>query len=258
MVERCELRADSGGEGAQRGGLGLHREIRVLGEEGSYSVLSDRAAIPPFGVGGGTSSHSYRVAVRRNGSENVFPTPGKVTGHPVRRDDVVIMESAGGGGYGDPLERDPESVRADMQAGFVSAERVREGYGVVLDAAGVVDAGATTTAREALGRARFRIPVRADETDPYTGVRGRRRTVRISARHAQRLGVEADDLVELLGTHPAPLRAWVRVEEGEAGTGTLGLDAFGRRVLGVGEGDEVVLRRIGQPRPPGGMAHPVA
>ena len=61
LVERCELRADSGGEGAQRGGLGLHREIRVLGEEGSYSVLSDRAAIPPFGVGGGTSSRGSKV-----------------------------------------------------------------------------------------------------------------------------------------------------------------------------------------------------
>ena len=84
----------------------------MLGDEGSYSVLSDRAAIPPFGVGGGTSSRSCRVAVRRNGSENVFPTPGKVTGHPVRRDDVVVMESGGGGGYGDPLERDPEAVRA--------------------------------------------------------------------------------------------------------------------------------------------------
>ena len=131
LVERCELRADSGGEGARRGGLGLHREIRVLGEEGSYSVLSDRAAIPPFGVGGGTSSRSYRVAVRRNGSENVFPTPGKVTGHPVRRGDVVVMESGGGGGYGDPLERDPEAVRADVREGFVSAERAREGYRTV-------------------------------------------------------------------------------------------------------------------------------
>ena len=256
LVERCELRADSGGEGARRGGLGMHREIRVLGEEGSYSVLSDRAAIPPFGVGGGTSSHSYRVAVRRNGAENVFPTPGKVTGHPVRRDDVVIMESAGGGGYGDPLARDPESVGADVRAGFVSAERAREGYGVVLDAAGEVDGEETATAREALAGARFRIAVRADETDPYTGVRGRRRTVRLAPANAERLGVADDDLVEMLGAHPAPLRAWVRVEEGDAGAGTLGLDAFGRRVLGVGEGDEVLLRRIDQPRPPGGMAHP--
>ena len=258
LVDRCELRADSGGEGAQRGGLGLHREIRVLGEEGSYSVLSDRAAIPPFGVGGGTSSRSYRVAVRRNGSENVFPTPGKVTGHPVRRGDVVIMESAGGGGYGDPLERDPEAVRADVREGFVSAERARDGYGVVLDAAAEVDEEATAIAREALRRGRFRIAVRADETDPYTGVRGRRRTLRLAHVNAERLGVADDDLVELLGAHPAPLRAWMRVEEGEADAGTLGLDAFGRRVLGVGEGDEVELRRIAQPHPPGGMAHPPA
>ena len=76
--------------------------------------------------------------------------------------------------------------------------------------------------------------------------------------NAERLGVGDDDLVELLGAHPAPLRAWVRAEEGEADAGTLGLDAFGRRVLGVGEGDEVELRRIAQVRPPGGMAHPAA
>ena len=260
LVERCELRADSGGEGAHRGGLGMHREIRVLGEEGSYSVLSDRAAIPPFGVAGGTSSRSYRVAVRRGGTENEFPTPGKVTGHPVRRDDVVIMESAGGGGYGDPLRRDPEAVRADVLGGLVSAERAREGYGVVLDAAGEVDGEATARTREAAEQSRFRLAVRADETDPYTGVRGRRRTVRLVPANAERLGVANDDLVELLGAHPAPLRAWVRVDEAEesGGGATLGLDEFGRRVLGVDAGDVVVLRRIAQPRPPGGMAHPPA
>ena len=168
------------------------------------------------------------------------------------------MESGGGGGYGDPLERDPEAVRADVREGFVSAERARDGYGVVLDAAGEVDEEATAAAREALGRGRFRIAVRADETDPYTGVRGRRRTLRLAPVNAERLGVTDDDLVELLGAHPAPLRAWVRVDEGEADAATLGLDAFGRRVLGVGEGDEVEVRRIAQPHPPGGMAHPAA
>ena len=84
----------------------------------------------------------------------MFPTPGKVTGHPVRRDDVVIMESAGGGGYGDPLGRDPEAVRADVLAGFVSAERAREGYGVVLDEGDRIDTAATTTLRERRKRAR--------------------------------------------------------------------------------------------------------
>ena len=143
-----------------------------------------------------------------------------------------------------------------MREGFVSAERAREGYGVVLDASGEVDANATAAARDALGRERFRIAVRADETDPYTGVRGRRRTLRLGAMAAERLGVADDDLVELLGAHPAPLRAWVRVDEGEADAATIGLDAFGRRVLGVAEGDEVELRRIARSRPPGGMAHP--
>ena len=99
--------------------------------------------------------------------------------------------------------------------------------------------------------------MRADETDPYTGVRGRRRTLHLGAANAERLGVTDDDLVELLGAHPAPLRAWVRVAEGEANAGTIGLDAFGRRVLGVAEGDEVELRRVAQSRPPGGMAHPL-
>ena len=140
----------------------------------------------------------------------------------------------------------------------MSAERAREGYGVVLDAAGEVDEETTAAAREALRRGRFRIAVRADETDPYPGVRGRRRTLRLAAVNAERLGVADDDLVELLVAHPAPLRAWVRVEAGEGDAATLGLDAFGRRVLGVGEGDEVELRRIAQPRPPGGMAHPPA
>ena len=152
----------------------------------------------------------------------------------------------------------PAGAHGEVRKRAVSAERAREGYGVVLDAAGEVDEEATAAAREALRRGRFRIAVRADETDPYTGVRGRRRTLRLAAVNAGRLGVADDDLVELLGAHPAPLRAWVRVEEDEADAGTLGLDTFGRRVLGVGEGDEVELRRIAQPHPPGGMAHPPA
>ena len=157
----------------------------MLGEEGSYSVLSDRAAIPPFGVAGGGSSHPYRVAVRRNGPRTVSD-PRQGHRHPVRRDDVVIMESAGGGGYGDPLERDPETVRADVLAGFVSAERGREGYGVVLDGSGEVDEAATTAVRESSRSTRHRLAVRADETDPYTGVRGR------GARSASRPRVRSD------------------------------------------------------------------
>ena len=76
------------------------------------------------------------------------------------------MESGGGGGYGDPLERDPEAVRADVREGFVSAERAREGYGVVLGAAGEVDGG------DSLGRGRFRIGCGRTRPTPIPGFGG--------------------------------------------------------------------------------------
>ncbi len=252
-IERSELRPDSGGEGRRRGGLGLRREVRLLYGEGRYSALSDRAVLPPFGVGGGGPAAPVKVSVRRAGREVEFPTPGKVTGYPVAAPDVVVMQSAGGGGYGDPLARDPELVRRDVVAGYVSAERARDGYGVVLAADGTVDEAATRTRRAALaGRAR-RLPVREDERDPYRGERGRHRVVRLSAALAAELGVAEGDLVELLGRHPAPLRAWATLEP-ETGERALPLDALGRRILGVAAGDLVEIRRLAMPPIPGGLA----
>ena len=134
VVERSELRPDSGGEGTTRGALGLRRELRLLDGEARYSVLSDRAVIPPFGVGGAGAAAPVGVSVRRDGEDVPFPTPGKVTGHAIAAGDVVVMQSAGGG-FGDPLARDPERVRRDVRAGYVSPERARHGYGVVLTAA---------------------------------------------------------------------------------------------------------------------------
>src|SRR5437867_6657912 len=113
-VARCELRPDSGGGGRMRGGLGMRRELRLLEGEGRYSVLSDRAAIPPFGVGGAGPAAPVKVSVVRDGVELEFPTPGKVTGFPLVAGDVVVMQSAGGGGFGDRLTRDPERVREDV------------------------------------------------------------------------------------------------------------------------------------------------
>src|SRR5690606_7428459 len=134
---------DSGGEGASRGGLGMRRAVRLLDDEAAYSVLSDRAVLPPYGVLGGSSAATYVVSVVRQGEERMFDTPGKVTGLPVRRGDVVVMRSSGGGGYGDPLTRDVEKVRADVNKGYVSQARARDGYGVVLGEDGEVDATAT-------------------------------------------------------------------------------------------------------------------
>ena len=253
LVTRSELRRDSGGEGRRRGGLGMRREVKLLHGEARYSALSDRAVIPPFGVGGAGHAAPVKVSVLRGDRELEFDTPGKVTGYPIRAGDVVVMQSAGGGGFGDPLAREPERVRADVTAGYVSTERARDGYGVVLTADGAVDEGATQARRTALRAMRRRLPVRADERDPYEGGRGKHRVLRLAPGLARSLGVETGDLVELLGRHPAPLRAWVRVDASLA-DGEIGLDAFARRVLGVEPGGTVGLAPLPMPPVPGGLA----
>ena len=81
--------------------------------------------------------------------------------------------------------------------------------------------------------------------------RGRRRTAPLSAADAAALGVVEGDLIELVGKNPAPLRAWVRI----AATivGTYPLDDFARKVLGVLDGDRIMLRSVATPPLPGGM-----
>ncbi len=252
LVERCELRTDSGGEGASRGGLGMHRELRLLDDEAEYSVLSDRAVIPPYGMSRAHASHQVRASIMRGETERPLDTPGKTTGLKLRKGDTVIMESAGGGGYGDPLERDPEKVRVDVTGGYVSAERAAQRYGVVFDASGAVDAEATRRRREEIAAARNRSTVRGDEADPYEGRRGRHRVLRLSEAQARAVGAEAGMLVELHGRNPAPLRAWVKIVP-DAGEG-IPLDDFGRRVLGVADGDAVELRLLSMPHVPGGLS----
>jgi N-methylhydantoinase B len=132
LVERSELRRNSGGPGRTRGGLGLRREVKLLEQEAVYSVLSDRAVIPPFGVLGGDSSAPVRVSIISAGEEVPLGTPGKATGHIIHQNDVVVMESAGGGGYGDPLSRDLDSVLQDVRYGYVSAEAAKSDYGAII------------------------------------------------------------------------------------------------------------------------------
>ena len=260
LVESCELRIDGGGPGRFRGGAGMVRKIRLLDQEAQYSVLSDRGFIPPWGVLGAGSGLAYHVSIDRDGREMDFDTPGKVTGHPIFQGDVVVMRSSGGGGYGDPLQRDPQSVRRDVDHGIVSEDAARHRYGVALDADHDVDAPATLQLRADLAAARFTLAVVADDTiDAYAGAKGRHRIVMLTAADARALGVAGDSLIEMFGRHPAPLRAWVRiaetpVEETLTRSGQIRLDAFGRQVLGVGDGDRIMLRHVPTPVVRGGLA----
>jgi len=253
IVERSELRIDSGGEGTTRGGLGLRRDLRLLSGEARYSVLSDRAVVPPFGVGGAGPAAPVKVSVIRDGTEIDLPTPGKATGHPIDAGDIVSMRSAGGGGFGDPLERDPAQVLDDVRAGYVSSTRAHDGYGVVLTVGGDVDADATRAQRAALAVRRRRLPVKADERDAYEGKRGKHRVLRVTPGLAQSLELKPGDLVELRGRHPAPLRAWIRVDPAAPDREVVPLDAIGRRILGVQPGDTVEICRLAMPPIPGGL-----
>ena len=240
VVEKSELRADSGGPGETRGGLGLRREIR-LGGEGTYSVLSDRAVIPPFGILGGGAAAAVEVLIKRDGVEKGLVTPGKATGMLLREGDVLVMQSAGGGGYGDPLARNPALVAEDVASGYVSAEHARSDYGVV-----VGDDKATEKLRQRLASEIVSLRVLPDATNAYEGIRGRHRVLRLHPSS----GLKANQLVELLGRHPAPLRAWVKLDAA-APAGAAPLDEFARRVLGVEAGARVRLRQLDSPIEPG-------
>ena len=256
LVESSELRTDGGGPGQFRGGAGMVRRIRLLDQEAQYSVLSDRAVIPPWGVLGAGSGSPYHLSVERDGEVLEFATPGKVTGYPIYRDDVVVMRSSGGGGYGDPLTRELQRVADDIVRGVVSADTARQSYGVVLGPNGEIDLRASTELRASIAQARFTMSVAADDSlDPYAGAKGRHRVVVLCRADAQTLSVTDDDLIEMLGLHPAPLRAWVRIDIQAGRSGYVRLDAFGRKVLGVADGDRIIVRHVPTTTVPGGLAH---
>ena len=204
-IESTRLRDDSGGPGRWRGGLGLTREVRVLVASSRLSVLAEKAVLPPFGVCGGAAGATNRFWVRR-GDRPIQPSPlpGKVGGFPIETGDVVMMESSGGGGFGDPLERDPARVAADLAEGYVTPAAAEREYGVVWRA-GRVDEVATRARRESLRAARPR--VRLTPVSDLDTARGR--LVRIDTETARRLGVVPGAIVELVSPRGAPLRAWV-------------------------------------------------
>ena len=135
------LRPDTGGAGEHRGGLGLRREIQVRDRPAACSVLADRHRNAPYGLLGGESGatgETYLVhdaglpGVGDGGDESggeVERLPAKTT-RTLDPGDAVRLLTPGGGGYGDPAERDPAAVARDLRLGLVTPERVHEVYGL--------------------------------------------------------------------------------------------------------------------------------
>lgn len=129
LVERLELRTDSGGPGRWRGGVGVHRELRFLADGDFLSVVK-KTKTRPWAVAGGHEAETNSVVMFPGTPEEHSVGTRRVA---VRAGDCVRILTAGGGGHGDPRTRDPERVRADVDAGLVSPEAARSVYGVSAD-----------------------------------------------------------------------------------------------------------------------------
>lgn len=150
-VESWHLVDDSGGAGRWRGGLTSERVYRVLYDEATLTVIAERGLVAPQGLFGGLEGGKFASSVTRaDGSRHEIPSKGEYV--VVHKGDVVRVRPAAGGGYGSPLDREPERVLEDVLDGYVSAEAAFDLYGVVLGADGVSVDAAATEARRALLR----------------------------------------------------------------------------------------------------------
>ena len=240
-VDRFEIRAGSCGDGKWRGGFGVRRDVRVKSDVGALSVLTDKCVIPPFGVHGAKNGAGNHFVVIRDG-EFLEPSavPGKVSGFPLRQEDVVREESAGGGGYGDPLERDPDLVATDVRLGYFTADQADRRYGVVLNADGGVDEPATGRRRQELGDERIHVAVQAANAEMYADAK---REFVVPSDVAARLGIGEGDLVELIaGTGPL-VRGWARIGDADGDAPVMvGTSAF--NLLKTTPGAPAEIRRV--------------
>jgi len=150
-IERYETVADSGGAGLHRGGNGILMTYRFL-EPGSIAIHDDRWFVPPWGVNGGSpGARATKILRKADGSETIVGN--KQEDIEVEAGDELDFITWGGGGWGDPLNRDPALVAKEVGQGLVSKQGARA-YGVVIGDDGTVDAGATDKLRGDLRGAR--------------------------------------------------------------------------------------------------------
>ena len=159
-----EFMQDRAGPGMFRGGAPYRRDIQLDEAEAVLQIRSDRKKIRPYGLYGGRPGQPSSNVL--NPDRNARPLESKVT-TTMFRGDVIRHEWAGGGGWGDPLDRDPARVLRDVRNEYVSEESARDDYGVVIDTATwTVEEAATEARRDALKSGRTAPPSKVSWTDP--------------------------------------------------------------------------------------------
>ena len=150
-IVRYGFLQDSGGPGKYRGGLGFVREWRLVADEAIFTARTDRRYHLPYGLAGGKSGTPSWNILNPGPDQQVMPVlPREAT--ELKKGDSVRHNIAGAGGYGDPMERDPQLVLEDVRDEKLSIGYVRREYGVVIDAETLtLDEAATTRLRQEMG-----------------------------------------------------------------------------------------------------------
>ena len=132
FIEQYSLRQDSGGAGKFRGGLGIEKHIRTA-EDVTFYGLVEQTKSPAWGLFGGKSALP-NVGVLYAGTEEET-TFGKIK-RKLKKGDKWVVKSGGGGGWGDPRERDPAAVLKDVVGGYISLAAARDDYGIRIEQKG--------------------------------------------------------------------------------------------------------------------------
>ncbi len=148
LYHRYALREGSGGAGCHRGGFGLEYEVELRHAEARASFVMDHGRYGPQGVRGGKDGAVNTVTVWRNGEASVPPHLSKQQDIPLQSGDRVVVATPGGGGYGDPLTRDPDAVKMDVMLERYTHDQAKEWFGVIITTDGEVDITATREQRK--------------------------------------------------------------------------------------------------------------
>ena len=147
-MSRYELREDVVGAGKWRGGLGSVREFEYLADGGA-SVEGEGHGFAPWGFDGGAEGKPAELRLVPPSGGNPRELPSKVPHMRIKAGDIFRCVGPAGGGYGNPLERDPQAVLDDVLDGLISTETAKAAFGVIVNVDGTVDMGATAELRKA-------------------------------------------------------------------------------------------------------------
>jgi N-methylhydantoinase B len=147
LFEEYSLHEGSGGAGQQRGGFGVNYRVKLRRGSARASFVMDHGRFGPQGMQGGADGGVNKVLIRQNGQEIIPPHLSKAQDITINSGDEVCVSTPGGGGYGNPLERDPSLVLHDVQREYYSPKQAADEFAVVLDPEGELDTSATTHVR---------------------------------------------------------------------------------------------------------------